>query len=156
MLDKILAELARQKWNPHSGLVLAEYRVVLKEFFFGTQGLDHAQTLVRFVLRPAFHTYVAKNQRVDFAFEDLMHRLAIFNPVHFCDHPKSSLSLWVDLSGQFQGIAVCDIVISRADRQNQRVRILDIESDHFFDLGLDVLRLVSHRNFRNSWEIDQT
>lgn len=66
-----------------------------------------------------------------------------------------SLTLRVDVFGQFERVRVGQVSVSGSDGQDQAALATDELHDHVSDLLLDVGRLVSHRYFSDARQVDE-
>lgn len=60
--------------------------------------------------------------------------------------PGMLLTIWVHLTCQFEGIGCGQVRVCRRHTEDERVRVGDIGQNHFLDLSLDILRLVTNWN----------
>lgn len=66
----------------------------------------------------------------------------------------SSLTIRVDLTGQFQCVRSGQVWVRRRHAQNQRVRVGDEGQDHLLNLSLNIFRLVTYWHLgkeKNVW-----
>lgn len=65
------------------------------------------------------------------------------------------LTLWVNFFGNLKGVGVCQIGIRRRDGEDETAFLADELQKHVPDLDFNVRRLVTHRNFCHTRQIDQ-
>lgn len=73
----------------------------------------------------------------------------------FTCFPCGLLTLRVHLLGNLEGIGVGQVSVGRGDGQDQTALLGDELHQHFPDLVLDVMGLVSHGHFGHPGQVDQ-
>ena len=65
-------------------------------------------------------------------------------------------SFRINFSRQLQPVRVCQILITRRDRQNDTTRLRNILQEHIPDLLLDILRLIANRHLGHTRQVDES
>lgn len=107
------------------------------------------------LLRAIHHADDAQLDGNDPAAQDVDGIGAGIHEIQFRDHGQSAPAIGVHVLGQLECLTGGHVRVGGRHSQNDGVRVLNVLEDQFFDLRLDILRLIAHRDLGDAGQIHQ-
>ncbi|RUP45174.1 hypothetical protein BC936DRAFT_148521 [Jimgerdemannia flammicorona] len=122
--------------------------MILEERLLRIQGPRNGLLSVNIAL-PTIHDWdITEPKRDDPARQDVYNVGALVHQVNLSKNTNGASALRVDLARKLQTVGVGEISVSSSDSKNDGVGLCDVFDDHFADLLLDILGLITNGNLR--------
>ncbi|KAH3667130.1 hypothetical protein OGAPHI_002779 [Ogataea philodendri] len=155
MVEQNGVQLLGQVWRTAVVSLAAIGWVVLEESSFVVQSLSDGLVVLNILLSSINDRDVSGPQWDDSACQNVNNVGSLVHQIDLGQNTNGSESFRVDLSGQLQTVTIGQILIGSIDGQNDRVWFRNELHDHLTNLFLNILRLVSNRNFGQSRQINK-